>query len=68
MTRRADPTRIDTARRDATRQRLLGTGMLPERADALMAAWQAEATRQGLPADHRYADEAAWVWITSQPR
>jgi hypothetical protein len=36
MARRADPTRIDAARREATRQRLLSTGMLPDRVDALM--------------------------------
>lgn len=38
MARRPDPTRLDAARREATRQRLLSTGMLPDRVDALMAA------------------------------
>jgi hypothetical protein len=68
MARRADPARIDAARREATRQRLLGTGMLAERVESLLGAWEEEATRRGLPADGRFADQAAWVWITSQPR
>jgi hypothetical protein len=68
MARRADPARIDEARREATRQRLLGTGMLPGRVDALMAAWEVEATRPGLAADRRYADEGAWDWLVSQGR
>jgi hypothetical protein len=36
MARRADPARIDEARREATRQRLLGTGTLPTRVVALL--------------------------------
>ena len=66
MSRRPDPARIDSARREATRRRLLGTGMLPERADALMAAWEAEAERRGLSDGGRYADEIGWDWIAAQ--
>jgi hypothetical protein len=67
MGRRSDPNRIDAARREATRQRLLSTGMLPERVDALMAAWEAEAAaRRELPEGRRYADEIGWEWMTAQ--
>jgi len=66
MARRQDPTRIDTARREATGQRLLSTGMLPERVDALMAAWEAEAGRRGLREGQRYADEIAWEWMVAR--
>jgi len=66
MARRPDPTRIDAARREATRQRLLSTGMLPDRVDALMAAWEVEAGRRGLPEGRRYADEIAWEWMVTQ--
>lgn len=65
MARRPDPTRRDAARREATRQRLLSTGMLPDRVDALMAAWEAEASRRGLPDARRYADEAGWEWMAA---
>lgn len=60
MAQRANPARIEVARREATRQRLLGTGMLPERVAAVMAAWEAEAGRRGLPEDRRYANESGW--------
>ena len=66
MARRADPARIETARRQATRQRLLSTGMLPERVDALMAAWVAEADNRGLPDGRRYADAIGWEWMVAQ--
>ena len=49
MARRPDPTRIDTARREATRQRLLSTGMLRDQIDALMGAWEAVGGRRALP-------------------
>ena len=66
MARRPDLTRIDAARREATRQRLLSTGMLPERVDALMAASEAEAGRRGLAGGRRYADEIGWEWMVAQ--
>lgn len=66
MARRSDPTRIDAARREATRQRLLSTGMPPDRVDSLMAAWEAEAGRRGLPEGRRYADEIGWEWMAAQ--
>jgi hypothetical protein len=51
MARRAHRARIDAARREATRQRLLGTGMLPERVDELLSAWEAAPTSHGLRRD-----------------
>ena len=66
MARRPDPTRINAARREATRQRLTSTGMLPDRVDALMAAWEAEADLRGLPEGRRYADEIGWEWMVAQ--
>ena len=66
MSRRPDPALIDAARREATRRRLLSTGILPERVDALMAAWEAEAERRGLSEGTRYADETSWDWIADQ--
>jgi hypothetical protein len=68
MVRRADPARIDAAHREATRQRLLSTGMLLDRVDALMAAWEDEALRRGLGVDYRYNDDAAWDWLVSKGR
>ncbi|MDQ3127093.1 MAG: hypothetical protein M3Q66_01365 [Chloroflexota bacterium] len=41
MSRRADPARIDVARRSATIARLVGAGELPDRATALVDRWQA---------------------------
>ena len=63
MSRRPDPARIDAARREATRRRLLSTGLLPERVDAVMAAWEAEAERRGLADGRQYADEVGWEWM-----
>jgi hypothetical protein len=39
MAHRADPERIETARREATRQRLMGLGVSEETADLWIAAW-----------------------------
>jgi hypothetical protein len=41
MARRSTPERIDTARRAATRNRLIGERMTEETADAWIAAWEA---------------------------
>jgi hypothetical protein len=46
MSRRSTPERTEAARREATRQRLLGTGMLPERVDAAMAAGRPRRPRE----------------------
>jgi hypothetical protein len=68
VSRHPDPARIDAARREATRRRLLATGILPERADALMAAWESEAERRGISDGGRYATETAWDWMAARRR
>jgi hypothetical protein len=60
MARQGDPARIQAAQREGTRQRLISTGMLPERVDELLAAYEA----QGRPFD----GEAAYRWVLEQPR
>ena len=61
---KGDPARILSAQRAGTRQRLIGTGMLPERVDQLLAAFDALPDRQGRPWD----GEAAVTWVLAQPR
>jgi hypothetical protein len=48
MARRADPARIDAARRAGFRNRLIGSGMPEERADSMMVARMAEAAQRGV--------------------
>jgi hypothetical protein len=64
MSRRADPARIDAARHAATRQRLIGQGVTAETADAWIAAWEAQAARDGLERG-AYGD-AGWDWIAAE--
>jgi hypothetical protein len=65
MARRADPARIEQARLAATRNRLIGDGVTEATADAWIAAWEAQAARDGL---ERGADywEAGWRWIAER--
>ncbi len=65
MSRRADPQRIDVARKAATRRRLSLDGVTEEAADAWIAAWHAQAARNGLPRDAGYWT-AAWEWIAAE--
>jgi hypothetical protein len=65
MSRRADPARIDTARRDATRNRLIGERMTEATAEAWIAAWDAQAARDGLEPGRIYW-ERGWAWIAIQ--
>jgi hypothetical protein len=39
--------------------------MLPDRADELLAAWEAAPASQGLPRDGRYW-EAAYQWVITR--
>jgi len=55
MSRRADPERIDAARRAAAFARLIGEGELPERAEARIVAWERAAAAEG-----RACDRASW--------
>jgi hypothetical protein len=41
MSRRSTPERLEQARRSATLARLVSAGMLPDRAAAALAAWEA---------------------------
>jgi hypothetical protein len=65
MSRRADPARIDKARRDATRNRLIGERVTPETADAWIAAWDAQAAQDGLEPGREYWDRG-WEWIAAE--
>lgn len=65
MSRRPDPARIEAAKRAATLQRLIGEGELPDRAASLVAAWEAQAARDGLDRDGRYW-ETGWAWMQAQ--
>ena len=65
MARRADPQRIDDARRYATRNRLIGVGMTDKTADAWIEAWASQAARYGVEPGAGYWD-AAWRWISAE--
>jgi hypothetical protein len=65
MSRRSTPERLDEARHAATRQRLIGQGVTEATADAWIAAWEAQATRDGLVRDGRYW-ERGWAWIAAE--
>jgi hypothetical protein len=67
MAGRADPARIEAAQREGVRQRPMGTGMLPQRVDELLAAWEAAPPSQGIPRDGHYW-EAAYQWVAAQRR
>ena len=65
MSRRSTPERRYQARRAATVARLIGEGELPERAEALAVAWEAQAARDDLESDGGYW-EAGWTWIEAR--
>ena len=62
MPRRSTPARIDAAQRAGTRRRLTLDGLSDTTADAWIAAWEAQAARDGLGPGSAYWD-AAWDWI-----
>ena len=47
MSRRSTPERLAQARRSATLARLASAGILPDRAAAALAAWEARTARDG---------------------
>lgn len=49
MARRSDPRRIADAHRAGTRARLISAGLVPERVDELLAAYDVLPERQGQP-------------------
>jgi hypothetical protein len=64
---RSTPERIDEARRAATQNRLIGEGVIGATADAWIAAWEAEAARDGLERGSPYFD-AMYHWIAAERR
>ena len=65
MSRRSDPARIDKAREAATRNRLIGTGLTEATAASWIAAWEAQAARDGIERGAVYWGRA-WDWITEE--
>jgi hypothetical protein len=64
MARRSSPDRIHVARRIAVRNRFVQDHRLSEqRAEALVAAWEAEAARRGLEPESPdfWRDAAPWI-------
>jgi hypothetical protein len=65
MARRSTPERIDAAHRTGTRQRLTGEGVDRDRADAWIAAWEAQEPRDVKLRDGAYWN-AGWDWIAAE--
>ena len=56
MSRRSTPERLDATRRAATLARLVSGGLLPEQAEAALAAWAR--SQAGRARDAAYWDDA----------
>ena len=67
MSRRSTPERIDAAHHAAVRNRLISDGASPETADAWIAAWEAQAAKEGLARGSAYW-QAGSEWIAKQRR
>ena len=67
MYRPSTPERIEEARHQATRSRLIGVGMSEETAEAWIEAWAAKAAQDGVQRGAGYWD-AAWRWIAERRR
>ena len=63
MARRRDRERIYQARRAGILGPLTSTGVAQDRAEALMAAWELEATATGLSRDGEAHWDEAWSWL-----
>jgi len=61
---RGDRARLEEARREGTRQRLIGTRLQAERVDELLAAFDSLPERHGVPWD----GEAAFRWVLERRR
>ena len=61
---KGDPARILEAQRAGNRQRLISSGLPPERVDNLLAAFDALPERSGRSWD----SEEAYRWVLAQPR
>lgn len=60
-----DSRTLHSAGRGATLVRLVRDSELPERAEAWIARWEAQATAEGRPRDGRYWDDG-YRWITER--
>ena len=67
MSRRSTPERLEVARHQATRNRLIGVGMSEETADAWIDAWATQAAKDGVEHCAGYCD-AAYRGIAEQRR
>lgn len=65
MSRRSTPERIDAAHRAGTRRRLTLEGVSEATADAWIAAWEAQAARDGQERGSAYWT-AGWDWIAAE--
>ena len=64
MSRRSTPERIDAAHRAGSRQRLIGEGVLPDRAEAWIVAWEAREPRRVELRDGAYWT-VGYEWIAA---
>jgi hypothetical protein len=64
--RKPDPERIYLARRAAILSILTGSSTPAQRAEALVTAWEAEATARGLPQDAASFWSGAVDWIADR--
>ena len=60
-----DPEHVDRELWAATRNRLIGEGVTEQDADAWIAAWEADADRNGLERGVAYW-QSAWAWIAAR--
>jgi hypothetical protein len=65
MARRSTPERIYAAHRGGIVRRLEAEALLPERAEALVTAWEFEAAKDGRERDGRWWDDA-WHWMAER--
>lgn len=66
MSRRSTPERLDTARREATRARIIGAGSSPERADDWIARYARQAASEGREHDAAYWDRCYEEWAAQR--
>jgi hypothetical protein len=65
MSRRSTPERLHHARRAAILERLVGDGERRQRAETLVASWEAKADAEGLERDGRYW-VIGWAWMAGE--
>jgi len=65
MSRRSTPDRIYQAHRAGTLRRLEAERELPDRAEGLVAAWEAETADDGRERDGRWWQDG-WQWMAAR--